>query len=158
MAVPIYLSGVNASVRQPGTPEKLHSFAEWEAAGECGTPEVTNFRTAPYQALLTGIFKGTITLNGPKDSSGDDNFILGGGISEIRLYWNGSLCLKYIGLVASYRLSQNVQEHGKQQIVIQTTGALSVALATDGATVAGGLAADQLRGAALQPQLQEASS
>jgi hypothetical protein len=156
VAIPVYCSGVNASVKQPGTPEKIHSFAEWEAAGECGVPNVTNFRTAPYQALLTGVFKGTITLNGPKDVSGDDSFLLGGGITELRLYWNATLFLKYVGVIASYRLTQNVQEHGKQQIVLQTTGALSVALNTDGGpTVLAGLGADELQG---EKHLQEAAA
>jgi hypothetical protein len=92
---------------------------------------VTNFRTAPYQALLVGIFKGTITLSGPKDLSGDDLFTLGQDLT-IRLYWTAAIYLLYSGVLSDYRLSQDVKDAGRAQITLQTTGSLSVALSTDG--------------------------
>jgi hypothetical protein len=130
MADPIYCSGKDADVRDhdSGT---YHAFDKWEVEGQSNLPEVTNFRTAPYPARLTGIYDATVTLSGPKDVSGDDNFTVGGS-KTVRLYWDHTRYIKFIGIIESYRLSQDVKDAGRQQIRIRPTGALSVQLTTDG--------------------------
>lgn len=132
MADPVYASGKLARVYNPDT-SLTHSFDKWELEGECATPDVSNFRTAPYPARLAGMLDATINLSGPKDQSGDDNYSLGASVT-VRLYWNATQYLKCPGIITRYRASQEAKDAGRIQLTIRPTGSLSVPLAIDGQT------------------------
>src|SRR5579871_262795 len=48
----------------PGT-NLIMSFGEWRMPIEAGTPEITNFNTAPYGAFVPGILKATAETDCP---------------------------------------------------------------------------------------------
>ena len=117
------MTGINGAVRTSGS---SYAFAKWKADMRANLPKVNNF-TSSYQQLVAGMKSATVTLTGPYDQ-GNMPFTAGASYIFI-LDWNGSISLTITVLLESIGASQDVEDAGRVELVGQSNGSFTAAIA-----------------------------
>lgn len=68
----------------------LMSFGEWRIPMEAGTPEISNFNTAPYRAYVPGLIGASAETDCPGYNQGNMPLTCGGSY-QLTLGWTNSL-------------------------------------------------------------------
>src|SRR5271166_4680908 len=104
-----FLSGKQGQVEIAST---TYSFRSWKAPMEIANPDITNFTSGGFQAILNAITKATITLEGPYNE-GNMAFTVGNSYTFVLGYTN-SISLTVTAIVG--KITPTVDVH-KEQIV-----------------------------------------
>lgn len=118
-----YISGKTGSVLIGATP---YSFGKWKLAMKTGLPKVTNFTTAGYQLLVSGITAGTITIEGPYNQS-NMAFACGTSYTFI-LGWTNAVSITVTAFIESIEASTDVEQAGHVVITAQSSGTFTAAI------------------------------
>lgn len=118
-----YLSGITGSVAVGAT---NYAFSKWRIPMKSGLPKVTNFNTAPYQQLVTGILSATIYLEGPYDQ-GSMAFAAGTSYGWI-LRWTSSVSLTVTAFIEELQPDVDVEGAARVAITAQSSGSFTASI------------------------------
>lgn len=117
-----YLSGKTGSVLVNGV---AYPFDKWKLSITVGKPKVTNFKTSPYQALVSGILAGKLSLEGPYDAG---NMPLTGGNEYVfTLGWTVALNIQ-VQCIVDLDLSNDVEQNPKVSISGESDGSFGISI------------------------------
>lgn len=102
------------------------SFGKWSLAIKVGKPKVTNWNTSPYQALVSGIYSGNLSLSGPYDY-GNMPFTAGGPqVFNLGLF-NGVYLTG--AFIIDIDIDNDVDGNPSVKITGESSGAFSISIA-----------------------------
>lgn len=118
-----YLSGIQASVVIGVT---SYSFSKWGLEIETNLPKVTNFTSQAFQALVKGVTKGTITLEGPYNQ-GNMPFTSGTSYTWI-LTWTTGISITVTALISRLAPDDDVEDAARIRIQAESNGVFTAAI------------------------------
>ena len=111
-----YLSGKTGFVQANGA---TYNFSEWGLSIKVGKPKITNFMTAPYQGLVSGIIAGTLKLRGPYNAG---NMPLTAGATYVfNLGWAPGLFIT-VTCIIDLELTNDVEGNPAVMVNGESTG------------------------------------
>ncbi len=127
-----YLSGktgyviVTPSANAGGGDSVFFSFAKWRLSIKVGKPKVTNFNTAPYQALVSGIYAATVTLDGPYNQG---SMPLQAGLQyDFVLGWAENIFIT-VSCIVDLELTNDVDGNPAVMVSGESTGSMGISIA-----------------------------
>jgi hypothetical protein len=109
-----------------GTISLTYSFDKWSLTLKAILPEITNFTSGGYQALLSGIESGGLTVSGPYNQ-GNMAFTVGNSYLWV-LGFTASIVINMPGLIESIAADDNVKENPKITVTVKSSGAFLAAI------------------------------
>ena len=102
------------------------SFGKWKAAFKTNLPKVNNWNSTPYQALVSGLTSGTLTISGPYDE-GNMPFVCGNSYTFI-LGFTDTINLTCTVLIESIDAENDVDGAPSISITGQSNGSFTAAI------------------------------
>lgn len=96
------------------------AFDKWTLEMSSGLPVVTNFTSAGFQTLTTGVQKGQITLEGPYDLA--HMAIAFGTLYTVVLSLTSGSAISVPAYVESITPSQAVEDAARMRVVLKSSG------------------------------------
>lgn len=118
-----YLSGKTGFVLVAGT---AFAFGKWRLSISVGKPKVTNFKTSPYQALVSGIYAGKLTLDGPYEATAMP--LTAGGEYLFTLGWTAALNIQ-VTCIIDLDLTNDVEDAPRVSVSGESDGIFGIAIA-----------------------------
>lgn len=118
-----YLSGTTGHVLLGATE---YSFGKWRLDMETAVPKVTNFTSGGFQALVSGITKGTITLEGPYNQ-GNMPLTCGNSYSFV-LKWTASVSITVTALITKLSIDDDAEAAPRVNVTAESNGTFTAAI------------------------------
>lgn len=122
----LYISGKQGSVRTVNSSGFSFSFDTWELSSNAKLPDITNFTSGGYQALLSGIIDGTVTVSGPYNSG---NMAFTAGLTYVWvLCFTDAIYLTCTAIIQTLKADDKVADAPRINIVAKSTGSFSAGI------------------------------
>ncbi len=118
-----FLSGKDGSVKIGAT---SFAFGKWRVPLKIGLPKVTNFTSQGAQLLVTGVYAGTVIVEGPWDV-GNMPFALGQSAVWL-LGVSNAIALSVTGYIESIEPSDDTEDTPRVTITVQSSGPFTAAI------------------------------